>query len=207
MATYSYAQLEQLWINNGGSKVTAPVAAAVALAESSGNAGATSANPDGGTNAGLWQLDTPGGKGAGYSVAALQDPNTNARVAVAGSSGGQDWSAWQTYTQGTYKQYLNGSTTPDPNVPASAELTSSQGGSDCLTGTFPHTSWCLLKKSQARALIGGLCMAGGLVITGLGLALVAAFALQRTGIAQTVVNLTPAGRVLNAVPGPKPAAP
>ena len=133
--TYSYAQLEQLWIQNGGSKAAAPVAAAIALAESSGSAAVTSSNPDGGTNVGLWQLDTPGGVGAGHTVAQLQDPNTNAAVAVQGSANGTNWGDWQTYTQGTYRQYLNGSTTPDPNVPA-ATLTSA-GGSDCLVRPVP----------------------------------------------------------------------
>jgi hypothetical protein len=199
MPTYSYAQLEQLWINNGGSKTFAPLAAAVALAESSGRSDVTSPNPDGGTNVGPWQLDTPGGKGAGYTVAQLQDPNTNAAVAVKGSANGRDWSAWETYVTGAYKQYMNGSTTPDPNVPP-ATLTSAnaQGGSDCLVGPFPHTSWCILKKSGARALLGGLLMVAGGIAGGVGLALIAAFALQRTGVAQTIVNYTPVGRAAKA---------
>lgn len=93
---YSNGQLQSLWQLAGGSASTAAVAACIAQHESSGNPKVTSGNPDGGTNVGLWQLDTPGGKGAGYSVAQLQDPLTNARVAVKGSSGGRDWSAWAT---------------------------------------------------------------------------------------------------------------
>jgi hypothetical protein len=65
------------------------------MQESSGNAAVTSSNPDGGVNVGLWQLDTRG-KGAGYSVAQLQDPNTNARVTVFATRNGRDWSAWAT---------------------------------------------------------------------------------------------------------------
>lgn len=93
---YSHAQLQVLWISNGGNPAAANNAACHAIQESSGNPRATSSNPDGGTNAGLWQLDTPGGKGAGYTVAQLQDPNTNARVAIMGSRNGTDWSAWAT---------------------------------------------------------------------------------------------------------------
>lgn len=93
---YSNAQLQALWIMAGGSAGKAAVAACIAQHESSGNAKVTSANPDGGTNVGLWQLDTPGGKGAGHTVAQLQVALTNARVAVAGSSDGTDWSAWAT---------------------------------------------------------------------------------------------------------------
>jgi hypothetical protein len=71
-------------------------AACHAIQESSGNALVTSPNPDGGTNVGLWQLDTPSGKGAGYTVAQLQNAALNAKVAVSASSDGTDWSAWAT---------------------------------------------------------------------------------------------------------------
>ena len=93
---YSNAGLRALWISAGGNPAKAAVAACIAQHESSGNPGVTSGNPDGGTNVGLWQLDTPGGKGAGYSVGQLQNPITNARVAIQGSSNGNDWSAWAT---------------------------------------------------------------------------------------------------------------
>ena len=95
LGTYNRAQLEQLWTGNGGDPSRAAVAACIATHESGGQASVTSANPDGGVNVGLWQLDTKG-KGAGYTVAQLQDPNTNARVAIMGSANGTDWSAWAT---------------------------------------------------------------------------------------------------------------
>ena len=193
MAVYTYAQLEQLWINNGGSKTTAPLAAAIAEAESSGRSDVTSPNPDGGTNVGPWQLDTLG-KGSGHTVAQLQDPNVNAAAAVAGSSNGTDWSAWETYVTGAYKKFMNGSTSPDPNVPGGATLTAASG-SDCLVGPFPHTSWCLLSKSQGRAVIGGACLVAGGLVMAVGLALVAVFALGRSGVAQQVVSYTPLGRL------------
>jgi hypothetical protein len=93
--TWTHAGLASLWQQAGGSAATANNAACHAVQESSGNASVTSPNPDGGTNVGLWQLDTKG-KGAGYTVAQLQDPVTNARVAVMGSRNGTDWSAWAT---------------------------------------------------------------------------------------------------------------
>jgi hypothetical protein len=103
--TLTIPQLEALWISQGGPASGAPLAAAIAMAESSGRTAVTSANPDGGTNVGPWQLDTKG-KGAGYTVAQLQDPSTNARLAVQGSGGGQDWSAWETYATGAYRQFM-----------------------------------------------------------------------------------------------------
>lgn len=61
----------------------AVMAVAVALAESSGDPNATSPNPDGGTNVGLFQLDTPGGVGAGHTEAQLKSPALNAQIAHA----------------------------------------------------------------------------------------------------------------------------
>lgn len=86
----------------------AVIAAAIAMAESSGRVAVTSPNQDGGTNVGLMQLDTPHGAGAGHSVAELQHPIINMQVAYKASAHGTNWSAWQTWTQGTYKQFLPG---------------------------------------------------------------------------------------------------
>ncbi len=92
---YSSGQLQSLWVRAGGSESAKANAACHAVEESSGRSWVTSPNPDGGTNVGLWQLDTRG-KGAGYTVAQLQDPLTNARATVAGTGDGADWSAWAT---------------------------------------------------------------------------------------------------------------
>lgn len=93
--TYNTAQLEALWVQAGGSASGARNAACHAMQESSGVPTATSSNPDGGTNVGLWQLDTKG-KGAGYSVSALQNALNNARITVLSTRNGADWSAWAT---------------------------------------------------------------------------------------------------------------
>lgn len=90
---YSTTDLEALWTSQGGSGQTAFAAAMVAQAESSGRADITSANPDGGINVGLWQLDTKG-VGAGYTVAQLQDPATNARVTIMHTANGTSWAQW-----------------------------------------------------------------------------------------------------------------
>lgn len=103
---FSHSQLMTLWTLNGGSASTANIAAAIAQAESSGRSNVTSANPDGGINVGLWQLDTKG-KGAGHSVAELQNPDNNAKVAIMGSANGTNWSAWETFATGAYKQFLS----------------------------------------------------------------------------------------------------
>lgn len=93
--TYTHSQLEQLWIQNGGDPGQANNAACHAIQESGGRPGVTSANPDGGINVGLWQLDTLG-KGSGYTVAELQNAQNNARITVFATNNGRDWSAWAT---------------------------------------------------------------------------------------------------------------
>lgn len=90
---YNVAQLQSLWTANGGAAAKSFEAAQIAMAESSGNPDATSSNPFGGTNVGLWQLDTEG-VGAGYTVAQLKDPTTNCRITVMATANGTNWSEW-----------------------------------------------------------------------------------------------------------------
>lgn len=208
MTSYTYAQLEQLWINNGGSSATAPVAAAIAEAESAGNSAATSSNPDGGTNVGLWQLDTPGGGGAGFTQAQLLDANTNAAAAVKASSAGANWGTWETFTSGAYKAFMSGGTTPDPNVPASAAGTAATATLTAATTAMcvlmvptidlKITSvggGCLIAKSQARALIGGMLMLAGGSILAIGVLIVAASAFESSGAGRAVTQAA------GAIPG------
>jgi hypothetical protein len=92
-ASYTGSALQALWTSNGGSKDTAAMAEAVAMAESGGSATVTSGNPDGGTNVGIFQLDTKG-VGSGYSVAQLQNANLNTRITVMATRNGRDWTDW-----------------------------------------------------------------------------------------------------------------
>jgi hypothetical protein len=97
----SLRQLEQLWIQAGGSRGRAKLAASVAAAESSGNPSARSHNPvSGGSNLGLWQIDS------GSHNNATTDPLGNARAAVQISKDGRDWSQWETYVKGLNRPFL-----------------------------------------------------------------------------------------------------
>ena len=81
MTQLTYAQLEGVWINNGGNKAMAPLMAAIAEVESSGRTDAL--NASGAT--GLWQIEWPLHQGivpGATSRAALEDPNINAKAAV-----------------------------------------------------------------------------------------------------------------------------
>ena len=93
--TYGMSSLEALWEQAGGSPSTAVNAACHGMQESTGRWWASSPNPDGGTNWGIWQLDTRG-VGAGYSVTQLENPLINAQITVHATNGGANWSQWST---------------------------------------------------------------------------------------------------------------
>ena len=95
-SAFSYQQLEALWNNAGGSKASAPTAAAVALAESGGNP--TIQNRQGANVWGLWQINIAPNANPEYSRAQVLDPLGNAKAAVAISGNGTNWNPWQTYT-------------------------------------------------------------------------------------------------------------
>lgn len=202
---YTYAELEGLWINAGGPKSLAPTMAAIAEAESGGCS--TAYNSSGAT--GLWQI-----LGAVYpkDQASLTDPATNAREAVAKYKT-QGLGAWVTYTTGAYKAYLNGSTTPNTNVPGSgssgatsATLTATQSA-ECLfampsvdLGITSVGGGCLLAKTNARAILGGLILTGGIIVGGVGVVLLAAFGFGKSSAGQKAIAAA------QLVPGVGPAA-
>jgi hypothetical protein len=213
MATYSYAQLMALWINAGGPEAEAPVAAAIAEAESGGNSDAH--NPSGAS--GLWQILGNPFPGNPF------DPATNARMAVAkyrhNPQGTDNFSPWVTYETGAYKAYLSNKTTPDGNVPGSPTAATAQGAVqgalDCLVpnplgisvpllGSISAGPSCLFSKSNARAFIGaGLVLAGGVM----GLATLAfiavAVGMRAAGPLGRAAEAT--GGALMLIPGAQPA--
>ena len=190
MTTYSYAQLETLWIEAGGPKALAPVAAAIGEAESGGNSDALNPNDNGGRQSsfGIWQISNGTHTPPSPNWA---NPAVNAQLAVGKWKGaGQSFSPWGTYDSGAYRAFLSGSTSPDPNVPGSptavAAQTGAAGSSDCLVpnplgislGPLSLSAGpaCLLSKSNARAFIGaGIMLAGGAIALA-GLAVLAAAA-------------------------------
>jgi hypothetical protein len=209
MANLTYAQLEGLWIKAGGPPSQAPVAAAVAEAESGGNPGALNPNDNGGRQSsfGLWQISNGTHTPPSPNWA---DPGTNASLAVAKYKGaGNTFGPWGTFGSGAYRAYLNGGTTPDMNVPGNtAALTAETGAAndvDCWIGSsgVSGTSWindlfggggnvgkfCLLSKSEGRGFIGALLMAGGVIGSSLALALMMYLAGQRTQLGAQAAGL------------------
>lgn len=90
--TLSCGGLERLWEDAGGSSHTAEMAAAIAMAESSGNQYAFSPTDD----RGYWQIN------ASWGPLSTFDALGNAKAAVYISHDGTQWSPWTTYTSGAY---------------------------------------------------------------------------------------------------------
>lgn len=115
---FNLLQLGALALYVGCSPAEAPIAAAIAAAESGGN---PSAQGDislmDGTwdwSQGLWQirgLRSERGTGGLRDSLANADPEKNARAMYTISSGCHDWTPWSTFTSGAYLNYLGMSKT------------------------------------------------------------------------------------------------
>jgi hypothetical protein len=117
--SFTHDELVSLWEYVGGPSSVADIAAAIALAESSGckyaHAGPTDTRPspqcvyretDQENSDGLWQVNLFAH--SEYTDDELYDAVGNARAALAVSSGGSDFSPWTTFTSGAFTQYLTG---------------------------------------------------------------------------------------------------
>lgn len=83
------------------------LAAAVAMAESGGNARAMGDLGLGGfgfTSFGLWQIHTPAHPQ--FRTVDLFDPLTNAKAALAISQNGAKWTDWSTFNHGDHLKYM-----------------------------------------------------------------------------------------------------
>jgi hypothetical protein len=168
-ARYSKAQLEAIWIKAGGSRAAAPLAAAVALAESGGSPDATHVNSDGSIDRGLWQVNSV------HGAQSTTDPMANARAAVNISSGGQNWHPWVTFNTGAYRKYLSGSVAPATSLPAGTGAATAIGDSGDGGQLFDDT-----KASQVKyAAVWIVVAAGGLALAWQGLNRTAAGAPNR----------------------------
>lgn len=209
MAALSYQTLESLWTSAGGPPELAPTMAAIAIAESGGDPSAMNTTPPD-YSVGLWQINyygdmLPGRTKAYGSPSALRaSPQAQARAAVSIYKS-QGLKAWSTYTNGAYKKYMNGAAyngsdaAPGGGTSGTGTVTQASDTSkaDCLVGfDLPVVGYvCLLTKGQGRAVLGSLLCVGGAVVGGLGLIILAAYGLQKSGA------LDQAASAANVVPG------
>lgn len=170
----SYADLEGLWIQAGGSAASAPLAAAIAMAESGGNPSSLNNNAStGDLSYGLWQINMIGSLGPSReqqfgisSYSQLLDPLTNAKAAVKVSNGGTNFLPWSTYKNGAYQRFLNGSV--PPNMGAGGSGSTAGGGAPATTISDPITGAVTGVEHWAEGLMNyfffGLLVASGLVL-------------------------------------------
>jgi hypothetical protein len=210
-APLTYAQLKGLWLKTAagtpyGTAAWGTLMAAIAEAESGGNAGDINPTDNNGKQSsfGLWQIST--GTHAPPSPN-WADPATNAALAL-GKLQTQGITAWGTYNSGAYKAYLNGATTPDLNTPGNpAALTAESGASqssDCLYGLpgIPGSSFindvvgnggnigsvCIITRSEARGAFGVALVLVGTWVALSGLELAAAYAGAQTRVGKQLIG-------------------
>lgn len=118
-------QIEQEWLQAGGTLQTAPQAAAIAYAESGGIPNgaicydyigldglthcSSTPNPAGATgqaDVGLFGIGTGGPAGNRGTIAQLQDPNYNIQQAMQISGAGKNWGAWASVGGANYNAAL-----------------------------------------------------------------------------------------------------
>lgn len=133
MTVYSYPQLVQFANNAGFSGDSANTAAAIAMAESSGDS--TQINTqDPGNSYGLLQIN---GAAWGQSEAqASLDPQTAFNNAYSISGSGTNFTPWSTYNSGAYSKYLasggivSGGANPNISYSGTGDGTTGLTGSD-----------------------------------------------------------------------------
>lgn len=139
----NFTDLVNAAMGAGCSPSSAQTAAAIALAESSGNPSAHNPVPPD-DSYGLWQINMLGPLGPSrrsqYGLTSnrdLLDPSVNARAMVAVSGGCSNWRPWSTYTSGAYKKYLTGSSGGGVSIPSGGSSSSSGGGGGSTSGAPP----------------------------------------------------------------------
>lgn len=140
MSDFSQSDLAGLWTQAGGDSAVAPLMAAIAMAESGGNAGAR--NQQSGA-CGLWQI-YPCEPGA-------DNPMTNAQIAVRKYKS-QGLGAWEAYSNGSYKQFYNG------NLPSTTPTLFSSSSSDC------HTQQIMGNCADGWIGLSAMILGAGLIV-------------------------------------------
>lgn len=221
MARLSQSQVQMYAQSAGLSADRARIAAAVAMAESSGNTQAHNPVPPD-NSYGLWQINMLGSLGPDRrrklgisSNEALFDPAVNARAMAMISSGGSNFGPWSTYTNGAYKKYLNGAVDPALDLPDIPGVTGIPGlpvpDAQPLSGLtalaelgIGASQWMSDPHNWVRV----IQVTVGALMVGVGLAVMTKGAWQPAQQAMTkVASVTPIGRTAKAVKAAPKSAP
>lgn len=199
--TMSQASIKQLAMSAGLNESRAGLAAAIAMAESSGDPNAHNAKPPD-DSYGLWQINMLGAMGPArrkqFGISddsQLYNPETNAKAMAQISQQGGNFAPWSTYTNGAYRQFLIPSLGP---VPGTTPATSSGSGNwldkilpgspvgDINTAVSKTSAWVSNSENWLR--VG--YVVGGSVIVIVGLTMI----IGSTSAGRTIGNLIPTGK-------------
>lgn len=221
MTTFTFGQLETLWINAGGSPAVAPLMAAIALAESSGDPSKTNSTDNHGTQTswGLWQVSDGTHN---QPVNGILNPNTNAQQAVK-KYRVQGLTAWGTYTSGAYKKFMSSSTVPSP-ISGTTQVGTAQNAVDLNPFNWGADLLLLGESAQQgietgltsafKAIIGPVLQwiwwlgetAAGFVAIGFGVNLLIQNSSAVKEIKSTILGVVPEGKAVQQAVAPKEKA-
>lgn len=152
MATLSDAQLWTVCVSQWGNTHDALIAFCIALAESSGNTGATHKNTNGSTDYGLFQINSVHSdllNGGNW-----RDPTANANMAYRlFASRGNKFTDWSTYKSGSYGAFMlraqaaqkaGGAPVPSGGGNGSTSSTNSTDTSNPLSVATSGSTWLRL---------------------------------------------------------------
>jgi hypothetical protein len=223
--TLSFDQIQSLWIQNGGNAAWAPLAAAIAIAESGGNTVALNNTPaTGDYSVGLWQINYFGNlltgrtQQFGSPIALQSDPNAQAKAAIALSGNGANWGPWKGDAAIKAWQGAGSPATPSKatisgwgvslgGAGGGASATASNADQTGAPGTVGQGTGCTAKGKifgvadfsfsycQGKALVGGLLVGGGGALALTGLLIVVAWGLGHTSTGRGAAS------ALRVVPG------
>lgn len=98
--TFSFSELEEIWVKADGPEEDKSTAAAIALAESKGDPSAEDRDSNGTVDRGLWQINSVHGALSTFDI----EDNAKAAVQIAKESG---FGAWVTYKNGAAGNILS----------------------------------------------------------------------------------------------------
>lgn len=178
-------------------------AAAIALAESGGNARAKHHNTNGTDDIGLMQVNSvhlrPGGLLSGMDVTQLENPYVNV-AAARKIRETQGWRAWTTYNSGAYKRFLG----QNPVIHVAAGETPDQtpglnvkDATDAITAPVDAVADFvgLLGQSDTWFRVGKVAFGGLLLGMGaLALILAGGKTVAKSKVVRTAASVVPAGK-------------
>ena len=165
----TFQQLVDLAYSAGCPADAAQTAAAIALAESSGNPRNHNAIPPD-NSYGLWQINMLGKLGperrALFGLTAnedLYDPQINARAMVGISKGCSNWRPWTTYTHGAYRKFLERVQNPPGASGDYAEPRGSADDGSAAVDGQPEPSF--IESHKKEIIVAALILATAFVLT------------------------------------------